>query len=43
MKKRGFGNGKYNGFGGKVENGETIQQAAIRETIEESGLTPLDA
>ena len=33
MKKRGFGMGKYNGFGGKVErNGETIYQAAIRET-----------
>lgn len=23
--------GKYNGFGGKVEVGETIEQAAIRE------------
>lgn len=24
MKKRGFGSGKYNGFGGKVEKGETV-------------------
>ena len=31
MKKRGFGAGYYNGFGGKVEAGETIAQAAARE------------
>jgi ADP-ribose pyrophosphatase YjhB (NUDIX family) len=31
LKKRGFGTGYYNGFGGKVEVGETIQQAAYRE------------
>ena len=24
MKKRGFGKGKWNGFGGKVEHGENI-------------------
>lgn len=30
-KKRGFGEGYFNGFGGKVEAGETVQQAAIRE------------
>lgn len=35
LKKRGFGEGKYNGFGGKVEQGETIRQAAIRELQEE--------
>ena len=29
-KKRGFGTGKINGFGGKVEQGETIMAAAIR-------------
>ena len=29
-KKRGFGKGKWNGFGGKVEKGETPQEAAIR-------------
>lgn len=34
-KKRGFGVGKWNGIGGKVEKGETIIQAAIRETLEE--------
>ena len=38
MKKRGFGAGIWNGFGGKVEDGETIQEAAIRELREESGL-----
>ena len=26
MKKRGFGVGKWNGFGGKVQPGETILQ-----------------
>ena len=35
MKKRGFGEGRWNGFGGKVEEGETIEQAAVRETKEE--------
>lgn len=39
MKKRGFGAGRYNGFGGKVEEGETIEQAAIRELGEEIGIT----
>ena len=34
MKKRGFGMNKWNGVGGKVESGETIEQAAIRETEE---------
>jgi 8-oxo-dGTP diphosphatase/2-hydroxy-dATP diphosphatase len=36
MKKRGFGKGRWNGFGGKVDEGETIEEAAIRETQEES-------
>lgn len=40
MKKRGFGKGKWNGAGGKVEPGETTLQAAIRETEEEIGVTP---
>ena len=38
MKKRGFGVGKWNGFGGKLEEGETLEQAAIRELKEESGV-----
>lgn len=38
MKKRGFGTGKWNGFGGKLEQSETIMEAAIRELQEESGL-----
>jgi 8-oxo-dGTP diphosphatase/2-hydroxy-dATP diphosphatase len=39
MKKRGFGANRWNGFGGKVEAGETIEQGARRELLEESGLT----
>ncbi|XP_046352951.1 oxidized purine nucleoside triphosphate hydrolase-like [Haliotis rufescens] len=39
LKKRGFGEGRWNGFGGKVEKGETILEAAKRELNEESGLT----
>lgn len=38
MKKRGFGEGMWNGSGGKVAPGETIKQAAIREVQEEIGL-----
>lgn len=33
-KKRGWMVGIWNGFGGKVENGETIEQGAIRELKE---------
>jgi len=40
LKKRGFGLGKWNGFGGKVEAGETIEEAAHRELVEEAGITP---
>lgn len=35
-KKRGFGKGTWNGFGGKVEVGESIADAAMRELFEES-------
>lgn len=38
MKKTGFGAGRWNGFGGKVEEGETIEEAAKRELEEESSL-----
>lgn len=38
LKKRGFGQGLYGGFGGKIEAGETIEVAAVRELAEESGL-----
>jgi 8-oxo-dGTP pyrophosphatase MutT (NUDIX family) len=38
MKKRGFGEGKWNGFGGKIEAGESVEDAAIRELREESSV-----
>lgn len=38
MKKRGFGIGKWNGVGGKVEDDETIEAAAAREVGEEIGV-----
>lgn len=38
LKKRGFGVGKYDGYGGKVDACETIEEGAIRELFEESGL-----
>ncbi len=41
-KKRGLGAGKINGPGGRLEPGETTLAAAIRETQEEVGLTPLE-
>jgi 8-oxo-dGTP diphosphatase len=37
-KKAGFAQGKFNGFGGKVEAGETIEHATIRELEEEAGV-----
>jgi ADP-ribose pyrophosphatase YjhB (NUDIX family) len=38
MKKRGFAAGRWNGYGGKQNEGETVEEAAIRETFEESRL-----
>ena len=40
MKKRGFGEGKYNGVGGKLKENETPEIAMIRETQEEINVTP---
>ena len=39
MKRHGFGKGKWNGVGGKVDEGETIEKAAIRELYEEVGVS----
>ena len=36
MKKRGFGASRWNGFGGKVNEEEDIEDAAIREVFEET-------
>ena len=41
-KKRGLGAGKINGPGGRLEPSETPLQAAIRETEEELGVTPVN-
>lgn len=38
-KRRGMGYGKWNGFGGKIEAGETMRACAVRELSEECGLT----
>ena len=37
-KKRGFGAHKYNGFGGKIQHGESFRSCAVRELYEESGI-----
>lgn len=42
LKKRGFGSGRWNGFGGKLNPGESIEEAAARETEEESGIVVRD-
>ncbi|CAL8122314.1 unnamed protein product [Orchesella dallaii] len=41
LKKRGLGEGLWNGFGGKVDPGEDIVDAAVREVKEECGLSVL--
>jgi ADP-ribose pyrophosphatase YjhB (NUDIX family) len=40
MKKRGFGVGRWNGVGGKLDPGEVIEQTAIRECQEEIVVSP---
>lgn len=37
-KKRGIGASRYNGYGGKVDPGETVEDSLVREVFEESGL-----
>ncbi len=41
-KKRGFGMGKINGPGGKLDPGETELECAVRETQEELGITAIN-
>jgi 8-oxo-dGTP pyrophosphatase MutT (NUDIX family) len=43
LKKTGFGAGKYAGFGGKIELGETVERAAVRELAEETGVEAAEA
>lgn len=42
LKKAGFAQGKINGFGGKVQHGEPIAEAAVRELEEETGIRVLE-
>ena len=39
-KLKGFGEGFFNGVGGKFEDGENAEQAMLRETMEEIGVVP---
>lgn len=42
MKKRGFGVGRWNGFGGKINPGETLEENVTRELKEECGIIAKD-
>lgn len=42
MKKRGFGQDRWNGFGGKVQPNEEIRTAAMRELLEEANIQVAD-
>lgn len=41
IKKRGFGANLFNGVGGKIDPGEEIEHALVRECQEEISVTPL--
>lgn len=41
LKKSGFGKGNWLGIGGKVEDGETLEEAMVREMLEEIEVQPL--
>jgi len=41
-KKKKLGAGRYNGFGGGIEGKETIEECAIRETLEEGNIKVLN-
>lgn len=40
-KKRGFGAGWWNGYGGKLQEGESIEESLVREIQEEAGVLAL--
>jgi 8-oxo-dGTP diphosphatase len=40
-RKKGIGKGLLNGPGGRIEKGESPLDCVIRETIEETGITPI--
>ncbi len=42
MKKRGFGEGKWNGSGGKAKKGEKIEEVMKREMKEEFNISPTE-
>lgn len=41
--RNGLGIGKWNGYGGDIENGETVEEAVVREVREKSGLSLIEA